>query len=548
MRNLIRILSLLLIAPLLTAQTGTHGEILKEGTYYSGFLPLIVIDTKGQTIPNEPKIMVTIRIIDNGPGKLNSVNDSGNQYEGPAGIELRGESSQMFPKKSYSLELRNDAGEDVKASLCEMPSESDWILYAPYSDKTMLRNAITFHFGRLMGDWQPDFRFCELYLNGSYEGIYQLTEKIKRDKKRVNIAKMDASDNAGDLITGGYIVKVDKITGLSSDDYFINYPDITFFNARYYAWSYDYPKPEDMTPEQKTYIQKYIKAVENTINGSSFSDPVHGYRSYLDVASFIDFQIMNEIVNNVDGYRYSTFFHKQRDSDGGKFRAGPLWDFDLCYGNLDYSPRNYATDQWNYTNWGPLEANCMPWWYRFMEDPLYAKALRIRWTELRNGSFRTDSFMNYIDSQIRLLGDAVTRNFSTWNILGTYVWPNSAVRYTYSSEISFLKSWISNRLSWMDYQWYYVTTPVDTIPEFENITVYPNPVSDYLNLELPPSYSYYTIELCDVRGSIIFKKTPDKTESVKYRINCTGLREGVYLLRVTRPGGKPYIAKIFKKG
>jgi hypothetical protein len=99
----------------------------------------------------------------------------------------------------------------------------------------------------------------------------------------------------------------------------------------------------------------------------------------------------------------------------------------------------------------------------------------------------------------------------------------------------------------MDFQWHYETTPADTIPEYENISAYPNPVSDYLNLEVPASYSYYTIELCDLRGSVIFKQMPKETRSAKYRINCAGLRQGIYLLRVTNPGYKPYVVKIFKK-
>ncbi len=507
-------------------------------------LPLIMIDTHGQTIVDEPKITVDIKVIDNGTGKQNSTADPGNQYDGLAGIEIRGQSSQMFPKKSYGLELRDASGADKKAALMGMPSESDWVLYAPYSDKTMIRNAMTYYLGRRMGRWQPGFRFCELYLNGSYQGVYQLTEKIKRDKDRVDVDKLDPTDVSGEDMTGGYIVKVDKVDG---SNYFTVYPDYKFQNAHNIRWTWYYPEYEDLTTEQQNYFKSFVKTVENTINGSSFTDPVWGYARYLDILSFIDFQIVNELGNNVDGYRYSTYFHKENDEDGGKLNAGPLWDFDLCYGNLDYSPRHLATDQWSYTYWGPNEYNCMHWWYRLMQDPNYVKALHHRWTELRKGAFSTDSILAYMDGQVSFLGEAINRNFSKWPILSSYVWPNSAVRYSYSSEISFLKNWVLDRLAWMDANWMENTTQPDTIPQFEAISVYPNPVADWLTIELPRSDTYYTIRLTDLRGAQIFAEMTRDFNSSSYRVNLKGLGEGLYLLTVVRPGIQPVTTKIIRR-
>jgi len=283
--------------------------LLKSAPAAVSHLPLILIDTKGQTIPNEPKITVSIKVIDNGPGKSNSTNDPGNQYDGQAGIEIRGQSSQMFPKKGYGLELRDNLGKDLKAGLMGLPPESDWVLYAPYSDKTMLRNALTYYLGRKMGRWQPGFRFCELYLNGNYMGIYQLTEKIKKDNERLDIADLRPDEISGDDVTGGYILKVDKLGGLNTSEYFYNNPDIRYKNARTYAWTWDYPDPDDLVKEQRSYFMNFIKATENAINGNNFTDPVSGYPNFIDVPSFIDFQIMNELGNNVDGYRFRTADH-----------------------------------------------------------------------------------------------------------------------------------------------------------------------------------------------------------------------------------------------
>jgi hypothetical protein len=545
MRKIFLLFVLVIVVFSIQAQPDNNPETLKKGNAVVSHLPLILIDTKGQIILNEPKITVNIKVIDNGPGKSNSTSDPGNQYDGFAGIEIRGQSSQMFPKKGYSVELRDAAGEDLKAGLMGLPEESDWVLYAPYSDKTMLRNALTYYLGRKMGRWQPGFRFCEVYLNGSYIGVYQLTEKIKRDKDRVDIAKLQVTDILGDALTGGYIVKIDKVDVTTS--YFTNYPDIPFPGSRSYRWTWVYPEFDVLAKEQQSYFKNYIKTVENTINGSSFADTVRGYAKYLDVPSFIDFQIMNELSNNVDGYRYSTFFHKEKDSDGGKFIAGPLWDFDLCYGNLDYSPRNLATDQWNYTNWGAGEGNCMHWWYRFNQDPNYQKSLNQRWAALRKGAFATDSIMGYIDAQVNGLGDAISRNYAKWPILGSYVWPNSAVRYSYPMEISFLKNWILNRLAWMDANWMYKPTNEDTIPDFETIAVFPNPVSDWLTINLPSSERYYTIELSDIRGAVIFSETTKETNPASYKLNFTGLKNGMYLVSIRRPGVPPMVTKIIKR-
>jgi hypothetical protein len=543
MRKILLFFVLVIKVVWVQAQPDINPETLKKGNTAVSHLPLILIDTKGQTIVNEPKITVNIKVIDNGPGKSNSTADPGNQYDGFAGIEIRGQSSQMFPKKSYGVELRNAAGEDLKAGLMGLPEESDWVLYAPYSDKTMLRNALTYYLGRKMSRWQPGFRFCEVYLNGSYIGVYQLTEKIKRDKERVDIAKLQVTDISGDAVTGGYIVKVDKVDG---SDYFTVYPDIRFESARNYRWTWYYPESKDLANAQRNYFMSYIKTVENTINGKDFADPDWGYARYLDVPSFIDFQIMNELSNNVDGYRYSTYFHKEKDSDGGKFKAGPLWDFDLCYGNLDYSPRNYDTNQWSYTYWGAFEYNCMHWWYRFMQDPNYQKAIMLRWTNLRKVAFATDSIMKYIDTQVNWLGDAIYRNFVQWPILGTYVWPNSAVRYSFPMEISFLKNWILDRLAWMDANWMYKPTLEDTIPDFETIAIYPNPVTDWLTINLPAPDTYYTIGLSDIRGSLIFSETRKEFQPTRYKLNFSGLKNGMYLISIRRPGVTPMVAKIIK--
>ncbi len=497
-------------------------------------LPLVVIDTRGLTIVNEPKITALMKVIDNGPGQLNDPSDPGTDYDGYIGIEIRGQSSQMFPKKSYGLETRDESGNNLNVSLLGMPLEQDWILYAPYSDKSLLRNSLTFYLGSRMGDWQPRYRFCELYLNGSYNGIYMLMEKIKRDDNRVNINKLNPDEISGDDLTGGYIFKVDKTGDLSSDMYFRTYPSNRYYNARTYKFTYVYPRYYEIVTQQKTYIQDYLLEMENTLNGTSFKDQETGFRKYLDIMSFVDFQIMQELTNNVDGYRYSTFFYKKKNSDGGKLFAGPLWDFDLAYGNVNYSELNLATNRWLYLNYGPTENFTMHWWARLMEDPGYTRAFANRWKALRESSFMNDSIMNCIDTTVEYLGTAIARNFARWPILGTYVWPNYYIGTTHEQEVNWLKNWVRARLAWLD-----MNVPVrvlsDTSAGAYALTIYPNPVRNILNIEIYLYFDYgLEIEIYDLLGRKVLNSVynPGAAGSQKISIPVSPSMAGYYILQI----------------
>jgi len=444
-------------------------------------LPLLVIETDGQAIDDDFKIVAWLKVIDNGPGMLNDRFQQATGYDGNIGIEIRGQSSQMFPKKNYSIELRTINGADTSASLLGMPTEEDWVLYAPYSDKTMLRNALTFHLGSRMGEWQPRNRWCEVYLDGDYAGIYQLMETVKRDSNRVDISKLRPEEITGDDLTGGYIFKADKIDNYGSDEYFQIKPSVHYGDSDDYRFTYVYPKHDEIVSEQKAYIRKFLTDLENSLNGSSFSDPAAGFRKYLDVSSFVDFQIIQELVNNVDGYRFSTFFHKDKDSNGGKLHAGPLWDFDLCYGNEDYTDFNLATDTWLYPKFQDRYGGRMHWWARLMEDLGYRAVFISRWKELRKQAFHTDSIMAFIDNTIEYLGEAVDRNFERWPVIGEYVWPNYFIGETYEDEVVYLKEWIEARVNWIDANIMLAENVSENYAKDE-ILVFPNPARDKINL------------------------------------------------------------------
>ena len=407
-------------------------------------LPIVVINTLGQTIVDDPRIVCDMGIIDNGFGVMNSISDPFNDYNGKISIEYRGSSSQSFPKKPYALETQDSIGNNNNVSLLGMPVENDWILYAPYTDKSLMRNFLTFDLGRKMGNYSPRTVYCELVVNGDYKGIYILMEKIKRDNDRVDIAKLDSNDVAGDSLTGGYIIKVDKYTGTGGLDWLSDFPNIGGNNLYI---QYHYPQASALQPQQMDYIEHFMDSFEYALAGPNFTDSLIGYSKYIDVNSFVDLYIINELSKNIDGYRLSTYMYKDRDDNGGKLTMGPFWDYNLAFGNANYCDGG-ITSGWE-VNTGCGDNN--PFWFeRLLDDTTYQNKLKCRWEYLRERSFHQDSIFTFIDSTELYLNDAQQRNFQKWPILGNYVWPNFYVGNTYQDELQFFKTWIGGRLIWID--------------------------------------------------------------------------------------------------
>lgn len=415
--------------------------------FSSSTLPIIVLTTNGNPIVDDPRVIIDMGIIDNGHGQLNHPSDTFNNYSGKISIEFRGSSTQGFPKKQFGMSTVNADGTERNVSLLGMPEENDWILNAPYTDKTMMREFITYNAARDMGQYATRTRYVELMIDGQYQGVYILLEKIKWDKERVDIPMMDANDNSGDSLSGGYIFKVDKFTGSGGQGWSSPVTDFQGQNKGIY-YQYHYPKPEDITPAQEQYLQTYVDNFEQNLNSSNYNSTTNGYRNFIDVRSFIDFFIINEITKNVDGYRLSTFLHKQAENRGGKLYAGPVWDFNITLGNADYCEGD------TYTGWAldfPCDQSVIPfWWHRLQQDSNYVKQLNCRWEELRGTILNTAVLMDEIDSLATLLDVPQQRNYQIWPILGTYIWPNSYIGQTYAEEVNYFKQWLTNRLSWID--------------------------------------------------------------------------------------------------
>ncbi len=406
-------------------------------------LKTIKINTDGgREIVDEPKISAFFQIFQ-GENLIEEHN---------IGIEIRGSSSQYFPKKSYGFETWDEAGEDLDVSLAGYPEEEDWILYGPFSDKSLIRNVLIYRLSNLVGRYATKTSFYNLQINGVFLGLYVLMEKIKRDKNRVDINK-----NRSDDISGGYIIKIDKITG---DGDSLN-EDIAFMSEytkdgvkginKNVHFLYEYPKNRDISDEQKNYIQGYMRDFEDAMASENFTSESEGYKKYIDVDSFIDFFILNEITRNVDAYRISTFMNKDINE---KLKMGPIWDFNIAFGNADYCEGGLTTGwAYKFNEACPADGMLVPfWWDRLMQDPNFTQALQERWTSLRLNELSNSSIMGIVDELVGELedSDAITQNFGKWLILGTYIWPNNFIGNRHSEEITYLKEWIEGRLSWMD--------------------------------------------------------------------------------------------------
>lgn len=486
-------------------------------TYYSVSatdLPLVVINTLGNTIVNDPKVPAQMRLIDNGPGNLNHVTDSANGYDGFIGIEIRGNSSQSFPQKQYSFETRDASGGNNDVSLLGMPVEHDWILYGPYGDKSCMRNWLSYALSNDMGQYAVRGKYCEVIINGEYKGIYEITESIKRDADRVDIAKLTYADTTGDDLTGGYLLKIDWIGGPYWSSQYP--PDQLNPSQNVINFQLLYPKPLDVLPVQQAYIQAYVDSFETALIGPDYADTTIGWRRFANERSFVDYFLLNELAKNVDAYWLSTYFYKDKDSKGGKITMGPSWDFNGAWRGADYCNAPEVWD-WHYNE--PSYCQCdMPfWWKRLVSDTLFNNNLQCRWAELRTTVFDTAHIFHYMDSISGLLANAQVRHFRQWPILGVYVWPNPApLAQTMQEEIDNTKRWIVDRIAWIDANLpgtcYPPVVGTQPVADMRSLWVYPNPSRGSFHVR--GSGMITDLWVTDALGRRVMQSHPDATRHV----------------------------------
>jgi hypothetical protein len=461
--------------------TKTYVLLAANVRAFTSDLPILILETFSQGVNDVALTPVFSAILEPGANGRSSIT-AAPQFSGRGGIKWRGSSSLGFPKKSFAFETWDEFGEDLKVSIFDFPKESDWILYAPYTDKTLMRDYLSYLWSNRIGRWAPSGRFVELFVNTSggnldssdYQGVYLFLEKIKRGDHRVEIDKLYASDSTEPDITGGYILKKDRLDP----------GDSGFTTSRGQLLAFVDPKEEIITTAQRAWIKGYLDDFETALYGANYRDPANGYAKYIDVDSFIDHHILVELTKNIDGFRLSTFMFKDR---GGKLNMGPLWDYNLSLGNANY------LNGWEPTGWYNVQLSDgdYPWWRRLFQDSDFTQRYIDRWTALRRTHFTADTLLGDIDATVQVLSESQVRNYQKWQILGTYVWPNQFIGQTYQEEIDFMTGWLQSRLDWWDSN--YVASP--------SFNQYGGPISPgfALSMAAPAGTIRYTLDGSDPR-------------------------------------------------
>lgn len=477
-------------------------------------LPIFMIDTDGQEIPDEPKLDATLQIVYNGPGQLNSVTDPPNDYDGHIGIELRGATSAGYPQKPYGIETRDADGNNNNVSLVDLPVENDWILISNHNDKSFMRNMLAHHLFELMGEYGPRTKLCEVLLNDDYQGVYAFTEKIKVDNDRVDIASLNPNENAGDSLTGGYILELAYHNDNNSWELEYSPLDHPDFDVHLV---YKYPKAEDITDPQKEYIAAFVDSMETALYGPDFASEELGYRQFLDIESFIDYFLINELSRNNDGFKKSRFFHKDKYSNGGKFKAGPTWDFDWAWKDMWSCEifENQDGSGWAHLiNTCPTDNYTPDWYVRLQQDTTYNNHMRCRWDEYREGFLNMDYIESYADSIADLVSDAQARHYQKWPFLGVNTGSPELdpIAETYAEEVEKFKAWIGLRIDWLDENipgtcW----GPITSVSEIENeFVIYPNPSQGDFTVQ-DISSKVTLIQIVDGQGRLVNQFIPSSS-------------------------------------
>tara|TARA_R100001143_G_scaffold63588_2_gene72796 strand:- start:47695 stop:50322 length:2628 start_codon:yes stop_codon:yes gene_type:complete len=429
-------------------RTHIYNQLSDEVLNFSSNLPLVIInDYNNQLSPGDrtPGSITFIEAENGDRYRLTSDNFIQSRME----INLRGSSSLSFPKNMFGFHLKDEEDGNRSEELLGLPEEHNWILYAPYTDYTLMRNVIAYQLSEDQGWYAPRTKFVELYrhtgngrvTSAHYHGVYVLVERIKWDENRVDITQIEPDENSEPEISGGYIIKKDRLGEGESG----------FRTSKGTLLAHVRPAEEDISTEQQDWIRKYMSAFEDVLYGPGFDDPQNGYEKYINVDSFIDYFLHTELLKEIDGYRLSTFMHKER---GGKLMMGPVWDYNLSLG-ISRNLEGYIPQGWYYiqaSNDCFIGCGVRDWYLQLMEDDRYMERMQKRWWELRQTVFSRDHLFGLIDDHVDLLTESQRRDFERWPRLGTDTWPNWFIGNSWMEEVDWMRNWLDQRLTWMDSQ------------------------------------------------------------------------------------------------
>ncbi len=402
---------------------------------FSSTLPVLVMDTLGlDRATSTRSSFVHLSFFEPVNGKTSLKNPP--NLTTRAGFHVRGSSSIGMPQPGFAVQFLDEFDREERLSALGLPANSDWVLYAPnHFDPVLIHNPFVHQLSREMGHYSPRTRFLEVYMvqhpgpvtARDYHGLYVLEEKIKIGRHRVAIDRLGPEDLQPPAVTGGYLMKFDRVG-----------PGESGFWAGGAAMVYVEPRePVIELPQrapQRQYIKEYFDEFDRVLHGPKWKDPVRGYRAYIDVDSWIDFHVLEVLSGNVDALTFSTYFYKPR---GGKITYGPHWDFDRALGSIDHRdsyPRRWDTGRF-------FDA---PWWTRLFSDPDFWQLWVDRWQALRRTIFSESNLFGLIDRLADEVRPAQPREVKRWGLE-----PRGG---PYQSEIDWMKMWLSQRLDFIDQQ------------------------------------------------------------------------------------------------
>lgn len=424
-----------------------------DGSELCTHLPLVLIDTGGQEIPGKVTgqtddfgetintlaadgrdvIDVSFVIVDN-QTRNNHPSDEATLTT-TAQIRVRGHSSRLFEKSPYQLDFVDENGEAAPAAVMGMPAHSEWVLYGPYLDKSLVRNYMWYNIAGEVMEWAPNVRYCELILNGEYRGLYLMVETITDGED----CRLNLSTTEQNVKTTGYLLRGDRTT----QEDLGGQRDIYTYLERMLTLRTDilikYPGRSSLTQELRQEIELDYAAFEKALYSYDYDTDDYGYWNYIDVDNFVDYFLINEFSLNVDAGRYSTYIYKDLS---GKFKLA-VWDFNNACDNFPTDP--LTPDQINMVS--------HTWYFMLCKSEDFVERLLDRYDELRASVLNETYLLNYIDETLAYLGPAVERNNQRWNDAMTQwepLTPEERNLHSHEEAVDQLKEWLYERGIWLD--------------------------------------------------------------------------------------------------
>ncbi len=505
-----------------------QAELVARKNYQNNFvseLPIIMINSDDNIPVNANTVRNgSINIINNGVGNDHRLTQSVNGFSGRLAI-TQNATIYDYPKNHYYLTLLDDLQQTVSASLLEFPEGDEWILYAPYNDKTLLRTVLMGEMAHQMGHGEAP-KMCHLFLNDDYLGLYSLMPAQNQHPNRINIA---APGDEDDALTGGYILSLDKNRVAPGYDS----PIAPFRNApdpiRYL---YEFPNADNLTAAQESYIQSAINSFETDIVNS------------IDLASAVDYFLLNEVSKNIDAYRDHSILYKDRDSVNPNFIIQSTLDYNNACGNTRKYQGNIVQG-WQIdflSNQGNVSSDSMfvpLWWQQLYESVEFTRALYKRWDVLQYSILSEDFVVEKLDSLYNLLSTDGVLNFERWPVAGKPIEPYGIIGETFTEDYDYLFIWMIDRLEWMGEAMLEFETGVaeekQQLVSFELMQNYPNPFNPATTMSYRlPKTGHVSLKIYDVRGRLVAALVDAVQPAGEYSVtwNADGFASGVYFYEI----------------